>query len=210
MIRNINKMIAGHVNDNSVKYFFLILCFAAGIAAGALFVGALPSEKCEELMTAISGFAAWIDDGEIKPVSTFRLSMINNLRSVALLYVCGMSLYLSALAYIHMIAKGFVIGFTVGFMSLFFGGKGFLLAAVSVLPQSVLLVPALAIMSVLSINHAIARSKSPRHGIMRTDNRRRLLRYTCSTGWICCLIFLSALVDAFVIPVFVKTVSGLF
>ena len=125
MIRNINKMIAGHVNDNSVKYFFLILCFAAGIAAGALFVGALPSEKCEELMTAISGFAAWIDDGEIKPVSTFRLSMINNLRSVALLYVCGMSLYLSALAYIHMIAKGFVIGFTVGFMSLFFGGKGF-------------------------------------------------------------------------------------
>lgn len=210
MVKNIREMVVGHINDNSVKYFFLILCFATGIAAGALFVNALPPEKCEELMSVISGFATGISDGEVKSAQTFRLSMINNLRSIAVLYLCGMSLYLIPLVYVHILAKGFVIGFTVGFMSLFFGGKGFLFVIVSVLPQSVLLIPALMIMSVLSVNYAVERSKAPRHGLLRDDNRRRLLRFTYSTGGVCCLIFMSALVDTFVIPVFVKNVSGLF
>ena len=210
MINNIKKLLLEHISDNSIKYFFLLLCFGAGIAAGALFISALPPEKGDELMQVISSFATGISDGEARTAETFRLSMVNNLRSIAMLYICGLSVYFIPLVYLHMLAKGFIIGFTVGFMSLFFGGKGFLFVIVSVLPQSIILLPSLMIMSVVSVNYAIEKSKASRHGLLRGDSRRMLLRFTYSTGGVCVLIFASALIDAFVIPVFVQGISGLF
>lgn len=210
MINNIKGIILHHVSSNSVKYFFLILCLVTGIAAGALFVNALPAEKSDELMTVISGFCTGISDGQIRIAETFHSSMINNLRTVAILYICAMSIYLLPIIYLHIAAKGFVIGFTVGFMSLFFGGKGFLFILVSVLPQSIILLPAIMIMSVISLNFALDKRKTSRNSFLKDDRRRELLRFTYSTFAVCVVMLISAAIDSFVIPVFVKGVSGLF
>lgn len=209
-MRNIKELILEHASNNSVKYFFLILCFVTGIAAGALFVNALPSEKSDELMAIISSFCTGISDGEIRVAETFRDSIINNLRSVAILYICGMSIYFLPIVYVHMAAKGFVIGFTVGFMSLFFGAKGFLFVLVSVLPQSIILLPALMAMSVLAHNFALGKVKASRNSFLRDDRKIEFLKFTYSTVAVCIVMLISALIDTFVIPVFVKNISGLF
>jgi stage II sporulation protein M len=193
-----------------VKYFFLLLCFVTGIAAGALFVNALPAEKSDELMRVISGFCTGISDGEVRAPETFRASLSNNLRSAAILYLCAMSVYLLPVIYLHMTAKGFVIGFTVGFMSLFFAGKGFLFVLVSVLPQSIVLLPATMLLSVLALNFSLKKIRASKNAFLKGDKRRELLKFTYMTLGVCAVMLVSALIDAFVIPVFVKSVSGLF
>ena len=157
-----------------------------------------------------SGFVSGISDGEMRIVETLRQSVINNFRSVLLLYLCGMSFYLFPLIYLHMAAKGFVIGFNVGFMTLFFGGKGFLFVIVSVLPQSVILIPTVMAMSVVSHNFATRKKKNGRKVFGIEDKSRETLKYTYVYLLFCFFNALSALIDTFVIPVFVKSISGLF
>lgn len=210
MIKNIKGIIYTHVMGNSVKYFFLILCYVAGIAAGAIFVNSLSSEDSDELMSVISSFCTGISDGEIRAGETFNQSMLNNLRSIALLYACGASMYLLPLIYIHMAARGFVTGFTVGFMSIFFGGKGFLFVLVSVLPQSVILLPVTMAMSVLSHNYSMSKRRTSKNYFLKNERRNRLFKFSCAAAACCAGMAASAAVDAFVIPVLVRSIGDLF
>ncbi len=210
MPRGLKGIVSEHIAENSAKYIVLILCFVTGIICGALFVRSLPAEKSDELMAVISGFCNGISDGEIRADETFRQSMMNNLRMVILLYLCGMSVYTVAVIYLHMAVKGFVIGFTVGFMALFFGGKGFLFVLVSVLPQSTILLPAVAVMSVVSHNFACEKRHGDRNVLHREVKRKNIRKYTAVYMLLLAVTFVSALVDTFVIPVFVKNISGLF
>lgn len=210
MIKKLKIIITEHIYENSVKYFFLVLCFITGVAAGAFFVKSLPAERSDELMAIISGFCTGISDGEIRAWETFCQSIANNLRTVIILYVCAMSYYLFPLIYLHMAARGFVIGFTVGFMSLFFGGKGFLFVLVSVLPQSIVLLPTTLAMSVLAHNHCVFKKKVVKNSFLKYDKRNELLKFTYYVFLICVFMAISALIDSFVIPVFVTSISVLF
>ncbi|OQB11568.1 MAG: Stage II sporulation protein M [Firmicutes bacterium ADurb.Bin193] len=161
-------------------------------------------------MSVISGFCTGISDGEIRVAETFRLSAINNLRSVAIIYLCALPSYLFPIIYLHMGAKGFVTGFTVGFMSLFFGGKGFLFVLVSVVPQSLILIPAIMVMSVFALNFGREKRKTARNAFLKDERRRELIKFSYATFVICIVMLFSAAIDTFVIPIFVKGVSGFF
>lgn len=210
MIRNIKGLICLHVADNSAKYFLLILFYIAGIAAGAVFANSLPAEKSDELMGIISGFCTGISDGEIRAGETFVQSITNNLKTVTLLYISSISVYLIPLIYLHMAARGFVIGFTVGFMSVFFGLKGFLFVFVSVLPQSIILIPTIMAMSVLSHNYLSDKRQASKNHFLNKDKKKRFLRFSYATVVVCLFMALSAAIDAFAIPVFVKAIVGVF
>jgi len=129
---------------------------------------------------------------------------------VALLYACAISVYLIPLIYIHISARGFAIGFTVGFMTVFFGLKGFLLVFASVLPQSLILIPATLAMSVLTHNYLKDKRKGANSRFFNKSKKHFFLKFTYSTLIICVFMALSAVVDAFVIPVFVKSIVGVF
>lgn len=210
MIKNIKEIIYKHVMNNSVKYFFLILCYVVGITAGAIFVNSLPGEESDELMSVISSFCTGISDGEFRAGETFYQSMLNNLRTAVLLYICGMSIYLVPLVYLHMTAKGFVVGFTIGFMTIFFGGKGFLFVFVSILPQNIILLPVIMALSVLSHNHAAGKRRTSKNYFLKDEGKRRMLKYTYSSVAGCMFMAVSAVIDAFVIPIFAKAIGALF
>ncbi|MCK9478471.1 MAG: stage II sporulation protein M [Firmicutes bacterium] len=209
-MEKIKKLIRRHIAYNSIKYFLLILFYVIGITGGAIFVNSLPSEKSDELMGVISGFCTGISDGEIRAGETFRQSMSNNLKTVALLYICAISAYLIPLIYLHMAARGFVIGFTVGFMSVFFGFKGFLFVFVSVLPQSIILIPTIMAMSVLSHNYLINKKQMLKNYFPSKGGKGFFLKFSYATLVICLFMVASAVVDAFAIPVFVKAIVGVF
>ena len=196
--------------EHSVQYFFLLLALVTGIVSGALFVGALPKEKSNELMGIIDSFCKSLSSNELMPFEIFKTSAINNLRTIVLLCICATSIVFVPLIYLYMVARGFVIGFTVGFMSLFFGFKGFALVAISLLPQSIISIPAIMLMSIISYNYAVKKRKSHKNSMIKLDSRSELILFTYSTLIIFAVLIFSTSIDAFVVPVFIKLISSMY
>ncbi|NLB82309.1 MAG: stage II sporulation protein M [Clostridiaceae bacterium] len=210
MLTRIKELICLHVTNNSLKYFFLILFYATGIIAGAIFAGALPPEKSDDLMAVISGFCNGLNDGEIKPSLIFSQSILNNIKAVALLYACTVSVYLLPLIYLHITARGFVIGFTVGFMNVFFGFQGFLFAFVSVFPQLIVLIPVIMAMSVMSQNYLTEKRRASQKHFLNNEKKHCFIKFSYLTLAYCLFMVIPALIDAFVIPVFVRSIVRVF
>ena len=210
MIYTLRRIIKEHIMEHSVQYFFLLLSLLTGIVAGALFVGALPKEKSNELMGIINNFCKSATNNELMAFEIFKTSAINNIRTVGLLCLCATSIVFVPIIYLFMVARGFVIGFTVGFMSLFFGFKGFALVSVSVLPQSIISLTAIMLMSIISLNYAVKKRKPHKNSFVKLDDRHELILFTYSTLIIFAILIIGAAIDAFVVPVFVKAISGLY
>jgi len=206
----VKKTIKEHIMEYSVQYFFLLLALVTGIVAGALFVGALPKEKSNELMGIIDSFCKSASNNDLMPFEIFKVSAINNIRTIVLLCICATSIVFVPLIYLYMVARGFVIGFTVGFMSLFFGFKGFALVAVSLLPQCIISIPAIMLMSITSFNYANKKRKSHKNSMIKLDGRSELILFTYSTLIILAVLIFSTTIDAFVVPVFVKLISSMY
>jgi len=79
---------------------------------------------------SISGLKAW--------VQTLKMQA----GSLALLWIFGLTIVGSPLILIAVGARGFIVGFTVGFLVQEEAGKGLILAVASVLPQNLCYIPA--------------------------------------------------------------------
>lgn len=207
MFTTIRKTMKNHLTRNAFRYFFLLLCFVVGITAGAIFAVSLPEEKSTELMNTVNGYCTAASGGGLTYLHALKTSFLQSIRLLAILVFASFSLYLTPLIFVNISAKGFVMGFTVGFMSMYLGMKGFLLALVSVLPQIMLEFPIILLLSILCFNRAVQRKYRPVRSRERTttyDNQR----FTYSVVIIYLVLLAAILLDTFVITEFTKLVSG--
>ena len=182
-----------NIEENKVKYFFLGLCFLTGFIAGMIYVGALPQDKAAELSAFILDFCRTTADVAQPGVEIFKTSVVASLRMVLFLWVAGTTHVLVPIAFAVPGVKGFAMGFTTGFMVIYFGFKGFLLSFVSVLPQFLILLPVILFLAVCAMN----REKS-------------LKRHTYTAVACFGVLLLLSCVDAFITPVFVRSISHMF
>ena len=162
MLEYYKRLIGEHIYNNTAKYFSLILCLIVGITAGALFVTVLPEERIAELADSINMFCVSVVNDEITLASALKSSLSNNLRLIVMLAVGSFSLLTVPLIYLNIAAKGFAMGFTVGFMSLHFGLGGLLLAATAVLPQSMTELPVILFLAAAALRRAFSAGKNTR------------------------------------------------
>ena len=181
------------IEEDKVKYFFLLMCLLAGFIAGMLYIGALPQDKAGEISAFILDFCRTTADVEQPWVEIFKASMLSNLRVVIPLWISGCLVALVPISFIVPGTKGFSMGFTMGFMVIYFGFKGFLLSFVSVLPQVLLLVPIMLFLAVCA---------------MKKEKDFKKYTYT----FIVCFGVLTLLscIDAFITPVFIRSISYMF
>lgn len=201
-----------HIDQNKVRYFFLILCLLSGMVAGILFVGTVSQNQSDELNQFINTFCKQAAGQSIPPSEIFIASILSNLRIICLMWVCGLVFILSPVVYGLVAVKGFGIGFTVGFLSFHFGFKGFMLAMVSILPQGIFLLPALFYMAHCAIRFASQKRKRKKGtgSSMKYDEMKEFKRFTyCIIAGGVILLFTSV-IDSFIVPVFVKGICGLF
>lgn len=212
MIFTMKNALARHINQFKVRYFFLILCLLTGMLAGILFVGAVSENQSAELSQFINSFCQQVANQPIPPSEVFIASLISNLRILCLIWLCGLFFVLSPVVYGLVGVKGFGMGFTIGFLTFHFGFKGFMLSMVSILPQAVFSIPALLYLAFCAIRYASQKRKRKK-GIgvsSKVDEAYELKRFTYYFLAGGCILLFSSVVDAFIVPVFVKGICGLF
>ncbi|TWH48959.1 stage II sporulation protein M [Sporomusa sp. KB1] len=210
MLKLFRRNAADYIRANIVAYFFMILIFVIGIVIGAMAVKTLPDEQKIELVGYLRVFFQGLTEqpSGIGTTQSLLTSVIgNNSRLIGIMWLLGFTIVGIPFVLFMVCLRGFVIGFTVGFLVNEYVMKGLLFAIVAVLPHNFLAVPAILATGVAATTFSLMLVRRKHHS---KDN----LLYNSIAYSVFCLAMLvimlgAALIEVFVSPVFMKLVAHL-
>jgi stage II sporulation protein M len=145
-----------HVKNQMSLYLFITVLFMMGVVFGAVVVNTLSPVQKEGLLEYLGYFFRGLDQNTIaEPEIAFQHSMGDHLKNLGLMWMLGLSIIGIPLILILIFLKGLVIGFTVGFLVSQLSWRGLWFAFLSVVPQNLLVVPAMIIMAVSGIHFSL-------------------------------------------------------
>jgi stage II sporulation protein M len=199
----LKKAVSKHLKNYLFMYFLVLVFFVGGVAAGAFTVDALTLTQREELVSYFQGFFNVLDNEPVPSAAVFRQSLTNNLQIVLLVWILGITVIGIPVILLLVGLKGFIIGFSVGFLAEEMGFKGLFFALIAILPQNILIVPCFITAGVLSIAFSITliKRRKARHKKSLTSE---FLVYSMNMAAILLVIIVGALVEGYITPVFMK------
>lgn len=194
------QTIQTYAKDHQSLYWFTIVLFTMGIIFGAVLVNSLPLSQKQELSGFLHYFFNSLSTQGIPETSGhFQEAFGHYAKTVAIMWVLGLSIIGLPMILLMLFLKGVVVGFTVGFLVNQLQWQGVTFAMMGVLPQNLLVVPALFIVGVSGISFSLrlikTRLVSKRDGIMP-----HFVGYTALVVCMLAVLTLAALFETFVSP----------
>jgi stage II sporulation protein M len=205
--QNFGQTIHMHVRENISLYLFTLVLFTMGVCFGAVVVNSLELTQKQDLMGYLGQFFLEFKQGiELNPKAAFQQSFMQYLKFVGLMWVLGMSIVGLPIILILVFLKGLVVGFTVGFLVHQWHWNGLLIAGVSVLPQNLLVIPAIIVVGTAGISFSLrlirSRFKRPGEPIFQ-----HFMKYSFLVLLMGGLLCSAALFQAFVSPLLMKQLT---
>ena len=198
MFTKIREVIAEHIKNNLNLYFFLFLAFVAGISAGAFTVNGLSPVQKKELTNYLHGFFQLFENQKVDGNEILRISLMDNMRQIAILWVLGVTIIGIPFIYILIGVRGFITGFTSGFIIEYLGLKGVLFSAMTILPKELIIIPCLIALGVNGINFSMGIIKNKSN---KDENKqfKRIFAYCFVTLTFSTLIFFGIFVESYIV-----------
>ncbi|GED24065.1 stage II sporulation protein M [Brevibacillus agri] len=156
MRSRVGQTIQSYMREHQSLYWFTIVLFTMGIIFGAVLVNSLPLSQKQELYGFLQYFFNSLSTSGIPETSAhFQQSFGHYAKTVAIMWVLGLSIIGLPMILLMLFLKGVVVGFTVGFLVSQLQWKGVTFAMLGVLPQNLLVVPALFIIGVSGISFSL-------------------------------------------------------
>lgn len=180
-----------------------------GISGGAITIRILDAGQKKELIDFLDSFFRILNEGDINSFTLLKQSILNNFQTVAFIWFSGIIVIGMPVLLAILILRGFIIGFTVGFLIEAVGFKGFLFALFTILPQNIFVIPGLIIISVIGIRFSLVIIKNRfKNQVRRQTFINILTQYTLSITMISILILIGSFIEAYISPIFMRLISG--
>ncbi|KGX83186.1 stage II sporulation protein M [Pontibacillus marinus] len=197
-----------HVRENASIYVFVSLLFLIGIIFGAVIVNSMnPIQKHDLFFYLDRFFTEMLRESVASSESLFKSSFFYHLKYLLFIFILGLSVIGMPIIWILLFMKGVVVGFSVGFLVNQMGWYGLLMAAASIAPQNLIIIPvyliagSLAMIFSLSLIQKLVAKKIQQQSLLPA-----LMRYS----FIFLLLFLAlnvaALIESFISPDALKNV----
>jgi len=208
LIGSLREQLLDHVRGHLSVYVLTLALFAAGVVTGSLAVKSLTDDQRGELFDYVEVFLRGLGQGEeeVNPHQVLQVAAANHLKTAAFLWALGATVIGIPLIALIVIIRGFVVGFTVGFLVHQMGYKGVIFTLFSVLPQNILAVPAVIGIGALSLSYSLHLLKSRRRR-RRAWDYREFAGYTLMVVTLAAMLLGASLVEAYVSPVFMRVLS---
>ncbi|MEI3610847.1 stage II sporulation protein M [Pseudogracilibacillus sp. SO30301A] len=152
-----NNVLLNHVKENMTIYIFMVTLFLTGIIFGAITVNSMDFIQKQDLFFHLDRYYVQINgDQEIASKDILKRSFFFHVKYLLLLFILGLTIIGLPVVWILVFIKGLVIGFSVGFIVNQLGGKGLLLASISIAPQNIITIPIYIIAGSLSMIFSLA------------------------------------------------------
>ena len=204
----IREIVYRHINNNFLLYFLLVLFLMVGISAGAITVNVLDNSQKQEMISFLNSFFKILNQDSVDSFILLKHSLLNNVQTLLLIWLLGIIVLGIPLVIGIVILRGFVIGFTVGFLVNELGFKGFVFSILAILPQNIFVIPGIIIISAISISFSVKIIKNRINRNIRYKFATELVRYSLVTASLSLLLILGSLIEAYITPAFMKLILG--
>lgn len=148
MRKNLNKIFEERIG------IVIIATYMIGLLIGAFLANNVDAVQQSELQQYIyNGFANLKQVG-ISYKEYFMANLMNHLKLIVFIWILGYIPYGYVVSVITIFIKGCMYGFTEAFLTSQFGLNGLLIGFLSYLPQNIIFIPALYILSKMSIRNS--------------------------------------------------------
>lgn len=209
MVGRIQRSAARYLGSHLGLIALVASVYVAGIVIGALAIPALDSAQRAELAAYVDVFLRGFTRGgsHLASIDIMRMSLSSHLRDAALIWVLGVSVIGSPVVVVILFVRGFVAGFTAGFLAAEMGRQGVLLASLSMVPHSIISVPALVILSVASLGFAVSISRQSFQN-RKIDFLQEVVSYTGTAATTLVLFAVASLIEAYITPAFIRVLAA--
>ena len=206
MLRMIKNRFLEYIHIHRRIYYTVSLLLCVGVVCGLVFSALLSDMRQQEIESFVESFCRTSAVDGMNSTQVLGSSFIHNLKIAVILWLCSVSSLFIPVSGFVTLSEGFSIGFTVGSLTRIFGIRGFALSFVSIFPGGVFSVPVIVHLACCSIYYALEK----RHRPEISHDRSIMVRFTVTT--ILCIIILlcASLIDGYISPVFVRSISALF
>lgn len=208
MKNGFNEQLVKNIKENLGSYFMAVLFFAIGIAAGAFTVKALDNGQKQDLVIYLNRFFQILGNEQIKSTTILVQSLKNNFQTIFFIWLLSITIIGVPVTLFITSFRGFIVGFTISFLIQGLGWKGLLFTFVAVLPQNIIFIPCLIIISALSISFSVHSIKRKVRKGFINNVKGNMLSYTLSVGAILLIMLLGSLVEAYLSPILIKSLSA--
>lgn len=186
---------------------FLTVFFGVGLFFGATAAKIISIDQADHLSGYLNSFLEKVGSTPIGEQVYFKQNLLNNLYILLAMYILGLTVIGIPLVLVAIFSKGFVLGFTIGFLVREKAYKGFAFALVSVMPHNLLIIPVIIVggvtalsFSALLIKRRFAVSKIPLSGHFGLYTAIMFILGLVTTG--------AGFVETYVTPVLIKTAAN--
>jgi len=201
------KMLIEYFKRNIIQYIFLSTVLITGIIIGSITVNLISDIQLQNIQSFISGFLANVNNISVDYSSIFYISISNNMKTAALLIILGISIVGIPFILGIILFRGFVLGFTVGFLIEQLGSKGLILSVLSILPQNLIILPCILSIGVTGLTFATTVIKN-RIKNYQENYSQMLGGYMLLNILFSFLLVISGLIEGYISPIFIKFFSN--
>lgn len=205
MVKRAKEALAVHLKENLLLYILVTLVLALGIAVGSIAAKNLNVEQKENLINFLNMFFNTSDISRIDKTVLFKTSLINNLKTALLIYVLGVTIIGIPIILLILLIRGFILGFTVGFLINEMAFKGLVFSVFSLLPQNLFILPVILSMGVSAISFCLILIKR-RMNSQNINVFQQFVGYTIFCFILLLILFIGILIETYVTPVFIKMI----
>lgn len=210
MTHSIKRWLFRQFQENFFVYFIVIILFGIGIIAGSITIKLLNLEQRNGIMTFLNIFFKAIKQGSFENLSILKQSLTDNFKTVALIYLAGLIIIGIPIIPVTVLSRGFALGFTVGFLVNEYGFKGFLFSLLGILPQNLIIIPALISISSIGLAFSMKNVKNKKLRYINRNIHMDIVSYSVQILIFSIMVVIGCFIEAYISPSFLRLIWDYF
>ena len=201
-------VLSNNIRKNMVLYITVTLFFIIGITIGAITIKALDYNEKQNLVLYMNKFFQIVDKEGIKGANIFSESLKNNFQTIFFIWLLSITVIGIPVTLFIISFRGFIVGFTVAFFIEGMGWKGLILTILAILPQNIIYIPCILALAGISIKFSLNVIKRNLSNGSAQQYKNNILNYTIFAGIIFVIMCFGSVVEAYLSPQLLKSISN--
>lgn len=203
----LKNVLIDYIREKWPLIMLILVFFCAGIFFGALAAKMINVDQAQHLSDYLNGFLEKVSSVSTAQQQYFRYSVLNNFYVIIAIGILGLTVIGIPLVLVTLFSRGFVLGFTVGFLVREKALKGLLFAVLSVLPHNLIAIPAVLVGSLAAVTFSafLIKRRFFDRNITKSMN---LWPYVMLMLFLCLMTGVAGMVETYITPMIIKTASN--
>lgn len=193
-------LLMDHFKQHATIYIFMTILFLTGIVFGAVIVNSMDFVQKQDLFFYLERFFVQTTEegASLNNQDILWESFFYHIRYLGLMFIFALSVIGLPIVWILLFIKGMVVGFSVGFMVNWLGMDGFILSALSIAPQNIVIIPIYIIAGSISMIFSLGLLSKLIAKRSNASLSQPFIRFTTSFVILLACTGLAALIEAYI------------